>query len=191
MKDRLLMALAAYPVFGVRDIAGVLGKSRNYAYLVAYRLKKAGVIQEIEKGKYSVELDPFVVASWITWPSYISSWAALNYYKLTEQLPFTIHVVTTRKRKRKTLTFGGAKIEFIKVKSSAFFGFERISYRGREVFVAEKEKAIIDGLVGRKISLEEAIELVQNNPKKISKRKLLSFARVFSKLRVKLGALLK
>ena len=79
MKERLLKALTGYPVFSVRDIAGVLGKSQNYAYLVAHRLKKAGVIHEIEKGKYSVDSDPFLVASWITWPSYISSWAALNF----------------------------------------------------------------------------------------------------------------
>ncbi len=191
MKERLLKALAIYPVFTVRDIANVLGKGRNYAYLVVYRLKKAGAIYEIEKGKYTVDRDPFIAASWITWPSYISSWAALNFYKLTEQLPFTIHVVTTRKRKRKTITFGGAKIEFIKVKSSFFLGFERISYQGREIFIAEKEKAIIDGLVSKKISLEEAIELVKNNPRKISKQKLLVFGRVYPRFLAKFGAVLK
>ena len=119
------------------------------------------------------------------------SWAALNFHRLTEQLPFTIHVVTTRKRKQKIIAFGGAKIEFIKVKSSSFFGFERVSYRGREIFIAEKEKAIIDGLVGKKMSLDEVVEIVKDNPKKINRGKLLAFARVFPKLLAKFGAVLK
>ena len=47
MKDTLIEALQRYPVFTVREMAQVLGKSSSYAYLVAYRLKKSGIIQEI------------------------------------------------------------------------------------------------------------------------------------------------
>lgn len=47
MEKELLNALKPYPVFTVKDIANVLNKSREYAYLVAYRLKKADAIKEI------------------------------------------------------------------------------------------------------------------------------------------------
>ena len=177
MKKALIAAVKRYPVFSVREIGDVLGKGRSYAYLAAYRAKKAGVIQEIEKGKYTLEEDPFLIASWIVWPSYISGWAALHYHKMTEQLPFTIHVATTRKRKRKRIHFGGAKIEFIRIKKEALCGFHRVSYRDKEVFIAEKEKAIVDGIAARKISFAEAADLVRQNRKKISSRRLLSYAK--------------
>ncbi len=170
-------ALKRYPVFGIKDIANVLKKSREYAYLVAFRLKRRGEIAEIEKGKYTFESDPFVVASWIVWPSYISSWAALNYYKLTEQLAFTIHVVSTRKRKKKTIYFGNAAIEFIKIRPKAFFGYRRVIYQGYEVFIAEKEKALIDALMAKKMSLPEALEIIKGNRRKMSVRKLLFYAK--------------
>lgn len=173
----LVEALGRYPVFSVRDIANVLDKKRAYAYLVAFRLKKAGIIYEIEKGKYTLEKDPFLIASWIVWPSYISCWAALNYYKLTEQLPFTLHVVTSRRRKRKTISYRNVKIEFIQIKKESFFGFKRIIYQGKEIFIAKKEKAIVDALASKKMSIPEAVEIIRNNKGKISKKKLFSYAK--------------
>jgi predicted transcriptional regulator of viral defense system len=190
MEKELVRALKRYPVFSVRDIANVLGKSRNYAYLAAYRLKKAGAIREIEKGKYTLGADPLLVASWIVWPSYVSGWAALNYYGLTEQLPFTIHVMTTRKRKRKTISFGNAKIEFVKIKNGAFTGFKRVSYQERDMFIAEKEKAIVDALATRKMSPGEAADLIRTNKGRLNGKKLLSYARHWAGLAKKLKAML-
>lgn len=190
MQKTLLDALGRYPAFSVKDIANVLNKTREYAYTVAYRLKKTGTIHEIEKGKYSMEEDPFLVASWVTWPSYISGWAALHYHKLTEQLPFTLHVITTRKRKNKTLAYGNSAIEFIQIKKGAFLGFERITYHGKEIFIADKEKAIVDALATQKMSLGEAVDLIKNNRRKISRTRLFSYSRLFSGLAKKLrGAL--
>lgn len=186
MKKELVKALEGYPVFTIGGIAGVLGKGRAHAYLAAYRMKKASVIHQIEKGKYTQGDDPFAVASWVVWPSYISCWAALNFHKLTDQLPFTIHVVTTRKRKRKILTYGNAKIEFIKIRKSAFFGFKREVYQGKDIFIAEGEKAIVDALAARKMTLGEAIEIIMNNRKKINRRKLLSYAKIFKGMAAKL-----
>ena len=182
MQKTLIDALKRYPVFSVKDIAGVLRKPRHYAYLVAYRLKKSNILQEIEKGKYSIEDDPFIVASWVIWPSYISSWAALHYYRLTEQLPFIIHVITTKKRKRKMISYGNSRIEFIKIKKSAFSGFKRITYQNKEIFIAEKEKAIIDGLAAKKMSFTEAQDIIKNNPRKISKMKLFFYAKKWNGL---------
>lgn len=186
MKDTLIKALQRYPVFTVRDIANVLRKSSSYAYLVAYRLKKAGTIQEIEKGKYTLETDPFLIASWIVWPSYISGWAALHYQHLTEQLPFTIQVMTTRKRNKKSLLFHGTTIEFSTIRKAAFTGFKKILYQQREVFIAEPEKALIDGLLSQRMSLPEALEIIRTHRRKINKRKLFTYARPAPKLAAKL-----
>ena len=143
---------------------------------------KDPLVFEIEKGKYTVEKDPFMIASWIVWPSYISSWAALNYHKLTEQLPFTIHVATTRKRKKKMISFMHTKIKFIKIRKSAFQGFQKIRYLDQEIYMAEKEKALIDGLISQTLSLPEAGDIIKNNPQKISRRKLFAYARPYKRL---------
>lgn len=176
MREALLSALRQYPVFSVRSLASTLGKRRPYAYLVAYRLKKAGAIHEIEKGKYTVESDPFLVASWVVWPSYISGWAALHYHKMTEQLPFAIQIVTTRRRKNPVIFFKGTKLNFTYIKKSAFCGYARIDYAGRYIFMAQKEKAIADALASKRMSFAEAAEIVRRNRGKLNIRRLLSYA---------------
>jgi predicted transcriptional regulator of viral defense system len=190
MRSALLSALKKYPVFSVRDISAVLGRGRPYASLAAFRLKKAGILHELEKGKYTLESDPFLVASWVVWPSYISGWAALNYHKLTEQLPFAIQVMTTRARKNKALLFHGTKLDFTRIQKRAFCGYTRAVYAQNQIFVAEKEKAIVDALASKRMSLPEAVDLVRRNKGKISLRKLLTYSKTSRGLTQKLkGAL--
>ncbi|MBI2136887.1 hypothetical protein HYU06_07490 [Candidatus Woesearchaeota archaeon] len=186
MKEVIRKALRNYPVFTVRDLASLLNKKNNYAYLQAYRWKKKKLIYEIEKGKYTLEEDPFLVSSWIVWPSYISGWAALHYYHLTEQLPFTIQVITTRKRKKRILNYGNTKIEFTRIKSSFLTGFRQVIYQQHEIFIAEKEKALIDALAAKKMSLAESIEIIKKNKRKINHRKLFSYAALVKGLTAKL-----
>ncbi len=188
MKEAIRKTLQDYPVFTVRDLASMLNKTREYAYLQVYRWKKKELLHEIEKGKYTLEEDPFLISSWIVWPSYISGWAALHYYRLTEQLPFTIQVVTTRKRKQRILNYGNASIEFTTVKSPFFIGFQRVIYQQKEIFIAEKEKALIDALATKRMSLAEGIEIIRNNKRKISLRKLFAYAALVKGLTTKLKA---
>lgn len=186
MRETVREALRDYPVFTVKDVSGLLNKSREYASLQVYRWKKRKLIHEIEKGKYTLEEDPFAIASWIIWPSYISGWAALQYYHLTEQLPFTIQVISSRRRKKRVLHHGKARMEFSTVKPNFFTGFQRVMYQQREIFIAEKEKALIDALVTRKMSLAESLEIIKNNKRKINFRKLFSYATMVRGLTVKL-----
>lgn len=186
MKDAIRKALQDYPVFTVKDLASLLNKNINYASLQAYRWKKKEFIYEIEKGKYTMEKDPFLISSWIVWPSYISGWAALHYYHFTEQLPFTIQIITTRKRNKRIINYGDAKIEFSTVKSSSFLGFRKIIYQQREIFVAEKEKALIDALATKRMSLAEGSEIIKNYKRKINCRKLFYYAALVKDLPTKL-----
>lgn len=187
---KLLRDLERYPVFTVKQIASIANKDMNYTYLMVYRLKRAGLVQEIEKGKYTMEKNPFIIASWIVWPSYISSWAALNFYKLTEQLPFVIHVVTTVKRKSKTISFENGRIEFLTFKRERLLGFEKRVYQNREIFIAEKEKAIVDAVAARKMSINEAVEIIKNNRRKLNMRKLFYYGKAVKGLNKKLEVLL-
>ena len=90
------------------------------------------------------------------------------------------------RRKKKILTYGNSKIEFTTVKSPFSIGFQRIIYQQKEIFIAEKEKALIDALATKKISLAEGIEIIKNNKRKINFRKLFSYAAMVRGLTTKL-----
>ncbi|MDI6883581.1 MAG: hypothetical protein QMD00_00315 [Hadesarchaea archaeon] len=172
-KLELLRELEKYAVFGNKKVREIIGKGSAYTKLAVHRLKREGLIKEIEKDKYTVHDDPLLVASSLTWPSYISCWAALRHHDLTEQLPTVIHVVTTRSRKRREVEFGHARIVFIRTKPSCFFGFEKTRLGGLEVFVAEPEKALVDSALFHRVSFSEITDIVRENFKSIDASKLI------------------
>ena len=186
MNNSIRKALHEYPVFTVRDLASLLNKERGYAYLQAYRWKKRNLIYEIEKGKYTVEEDPFIISSWIIWPSYISGWAALHFYHLTEQLPFTIQVITSRKRNKRIINYGNAKIEFTTVRPSFLKGYKQVIYQQKNIFIAEKEKALVDALAARKMTFTEGIGIIKDNRKNLNLKKLFFYAAMVKGLAAKL-----
>jgi len=185
-KLEILKELGKYPVFNNKKVGEFIGKESRYTKLVVYRWKREGLIKEIERDKYTMHDDPLLVASSLTWPSYISCWAALRHHNLTEQLPMTIHVVTTRSRKRREIGFGHARIVFIRTKPACFFGFEKIQLGGLDVFMAEPEKALIDSALFQQVSFSEVAEIVGKNFKSIDAKKFVDYL-----LRLKNSALAK
>lgn len=162
-KLELIRELEKYPVLSLKTVKEVIKKNNEYAKLVVYRLKKEKLIFKIEKNRYTLQKDPLAVASNIIWPSYVSCWPALRYYNLTEQLPRVIFVITTRARKNREVNFNNSKIIFIKIKSKYFFGYKKERYGNFDIFIADKEKAIIDSVLFKKISFSEISEIVKNN----------------------------
>src|SRR3989344_1569486 len=146
-KINLIKNLEKYPTFNIKVLKDIIEKDSEYAKLVIYRLKKEKLIFEIEKNKYTTRKDPLVVASNILWPSYISGWSSLRYYNLTEQLPQTISIFTTRARGKKEIFFNNTRIKITKIKPKYFFGYKKERYRDCEIFIADKEKALIKRFV--------------------------------------------
>lgn len=159
----LLKELEKYKVFNNKIVRNIIKKDHNYTRLLIYRLKKSNLIIEIEKNKYTVHEDPLIIADSMIWPCYLSCWTALRFHNLTEQLPNTIFVITTRARKNNKIVFKNNKIIFIKVKQKYFFGYNKENYRGYEIFMADPEKAIIDSALFKKISLSELYTIIKNN----------------------------
>lgn len=69
---------------------------------------------------------------------------ALAFHGLTEQVPRTVFVATTRKRR--PLDFDGARFVFVKVAPYKFFGYQREIIGDLPVLIAEVEKALVDSL---------------------------------------------
>ena len=171
----LIRKLERYTVFNLKTLKQIIEKDNNYAKLVLYRLKNDKLIFEIEKNKYTVNKDPNIVASNIIWPCYISFWSALRYYNITEQLPHIINVITTRTRKKKEINFRGTKIIFTKIKPKYFFGYRKERYHDFNIFIADKEKALIDSALFKKISFSEICSTVKGSIDDIDKDLLVSY----------------
>ncbi|MDI6738621.1 MAG: hypothetical protein QME12_09010 [Nanoarchaeota archaeon] len=159
----LLKELEKYPVFTSKTIADITGKGKKYANLILFRLKKTGEITMLERDKYTMHRDPMIIAAHMSWPSYISGWAALQYHHLTEQLPFCIEVITTRVRKRRNLEFNFGRIRFIKTSSKNMFGYVKEQVQGFDIFMAEKEKAIADCYAFNLVSESELKEIISRH----------------------------
>ncbi|MBI4181845.1 MAG: hypothetical protein HY520_02655 [Candidatus Aenigmarchaeota archaeon] len=152
----LLEKLRSLPVFTLGDLSRIVRKDERYVKVMAYRLGKRGLIRRVERGTYTVHTDPVEIASYLATPSYISFWTALRLYGLTEQLPRGIMVAVSKPKKR--LAFQGERIEFTKVKH--FWGYGKTRYRDFDIFLAEKEKAVIDCLLLKNTPFDEAAKAV-------------------------------
>jgi predicted transcriptional regulator of viral defense system len=133
-------------IFTINDAARILDTDNEYARLYLHRLKSKGVILAVERNKYSLpDTHPYAIASNLVFPSYISFLTAAHYYGATTQIPGTIFIASTSSKK--SLDFGGYSINFIKLKKERFFGYSRVKFQNKFIFMAEKEKMIIDSLL--------------------------------------------
>lgn len=170
MNIELLKKLERYSLFTLKDLSKImLDKNPDYLKVFVKRLENREVIHKIERGKYTVHEDPMIFATKIYSPSYISLWTALRFYDMTEQLPRDIFVCVPKWRKE--IKFFDTKIIFVQTKH--MWGYKKTQYNGFEIFMAEKEKAVIDSLISKKIPFSEIIKGIEQ----VNKKKLKDYAR--------------
>ena len=172
---QVIKKLQSYPTFGVSTIANIIDKDTAYAKVYLNRLKNKGIVKQIQRNVYTIQEDPLIIASRIIWPSYISLWTAFRYYNLTEQIPNTISIVTTRAKSRENIKIMNTMIVFERIKPSWFFGFSKIKINDFEIFMAEPEKALIDAMLLKKISTTEIYSILKENIKIISTKKIVDY----------------
>jgi predicted transcriptional regulator of viral defense system len=156
----LLERLERYPVFDVGALASEAALAPPSARLRALRLERKGLIHRVARNTYSVHRDPLVLASRMAWPSYISLWYALSHHGMTLQVPQTIEVLTTRQMFRKQVEVQGVRISFSKISSRYMFGYGKSLIDDIEVFMATPEKALLDGLLLKRIPASELYEMM-------------------------------
>lgn len=169
-KISLLRNLAEYPLFTFNDFIRITKTSPGYAKNRIYRLRKEGLVFKIERGKYTLHDDPMVFSTYIVLPSYISYWTALRYYDLTEQLPREIMIATSRVKK--DIVFQGVRISF--TKTGDVWGYKKHRYMDSDIFMAEKEKAVIDCMTARNIPLDEVVKAVKS--RELDSERLINYA---------------
>ena len=138
--------------FNSRTIADLFGLDKFQSTRLLQRMEREGLVAAVERGKYlllgltpeRVFSNPLFIGANILSPAYISFWSALHFHGLTEQVPLTVFVATSRRKPE--LNFRGTRYKFVTLKSTAFFGYRRETLDGLPVLVADQAKSILDSL---------------------------------------------
>jgi len=157
MRIDLLQQLAKLGnTFTVNEVIKELKIPREVLWVLLYRLEQQGRIERIEKGKYMViplgsekgkhTLNEFTLGTVIVDPCIIAYWSALHHHGLTEQIPLTVFIQTTSRKKKQNLKIFGIPYKIIRIKSEKIFGTEKLWIDETEVIITNKEKTIIDCL---------------------------------------------
>lgn len=140
------------PLFTLNEAERALGIKRATLREKLSRLTDRGDLIRIERGKYTVHADPVIYATHIETPSYLSLWSGLRWYDLTTQQPTHVQVIAATSRD------DPEGVEFFT--SKTLFGYGKHRYDGFEVFVADRERLLIDCLTRSQVSVAELTELV-------------------------------
>lgn len=156
MRINLLDELSKKKAFTTRDAEQISQTSKKVLKVILSRLEKKGWIERIEKGKYIViplgsekgkyTLNEFVLGSYLVNPCIISYWSALNHYGFTEQIPRTVFIQTTSRKKHQELTVFGVPYKIIRMKAEKIFGVEKAWFEDTQISLTSREKTIIDCL---------------------------------------------
>lgn len=156
-KYQLLNELARKgQTFTFEDAARISSHSHQSLKVVLFRMEKEGLIERIEKGKYLIiplgarkgryTINEFIIGSQLVKPAVIAYWSALNYHGLTEQIPNTVFIQTTSRKKEQQLEILGVRYRFVRVTGKKFFGYEKVWIEDVAVEITDPEKTVVDCL---------------------------------------------
>ncbi|ABK77675.1 transcriptional regulator [Cenarchaeum symbiosum A] len=158
LPERLITTLAEkdIEVFRFEDAKRILQADSPTTSRVLGGLTRRRRVERIERGKYMFvpeQAGPdqhWTVDSWIVVPRlmeecYVGFITAMNYWNMTDQIPYTVFVASTKAKRR--FDFGYMRYQFVKLSERKFFGgVERKC--GKETFmISSREKTIVDGLM--------------------------------------------
>ncbi len=169
---------ARLTIFTTQQLSIILGNDVPSTSVRLTRLVKKGVLMRIIQGRYALpSSDVFLLASNIYSPSYVSLYSAFEYYGTTTQSPRIIDVINTTTSKKLTISveMGKFDVRFIKTDPLMMFGYKKFNLNGKEMTIAEKEKAIIDGLLfSEYVPLDEVFSCIKSG---IDHKKLIRYAK--------------
>ena len=159
-------------VFTHAQMATILGYQRGQIRVYAHRFVQKGFAFRPMAGTIALTEDPYIIASQLIEPSYISFSSAMYLHEITLQVPSVVECVTTRNPRH--LTKLG--IDYHKISPLLFFGYGRVE-RGRSyAFVAEPEKAMLDLVYFSK----DFDQITEESLPRLDKEKLRRYAGAFA-----------
>lgn len=156
-KYQLLNELARKgQTFTFEDAARISHLGSQSLKVTLSRMEKEGWIERIEKGKYILiplgakkggyTINEFVIGSQLVKPAVIAYWSALNYHGFTEQIPNTVFIQTTSRKKEQELEIFGVRYRIVRITEKKVFGFEKVWIDDVAVLITNPEKTVVDCL---------------------------------------------
>jgi len=85
-----------------------------------------------------------VIVPYLIQPAAIAYWSALHYWNMTEQVPRTVFVQSTRRKHRRQKRVLGILFRFVTVVEAKFFGVVERTLDGKPIYVTDREKTLLD-----------------------------------------------
>lgn len=131
-------------VFSIDKLAALTGLNLRSTSVLLSRMVNKKLVYKVERGKFSLSDNPFIIASNVVYPSYLSFSSAFYIHGLLEQVIERVYVATPKKTKSRN--FNGTEVVFVKIPENLMFGFKKMGYDQGTISIAEKEKAFVDSL---------------------------------------------
>jgi predicted transcriptional regulator of viral defense system len=139
IKDKAIESKKA--VFNTRQLANLIGKSVAVSNVYISRLVNNGLAKR-KHGRVIFSSDDNVISTQFIEPSYISLSSALFFHKIINQVPTTTTCVTTINSRY----YKDMQLKYHKITPKLFFGFKKYNLDQSYAYIAEPEKAILDGI---------------------------------------------
>ena len=136
----------ARKALGLRDVAPVL-----------HRLRRKGRLAEVRKGRYLLvpaRAGPEggwsasvyrVIDAVVDRDYYVGFWSAMNYWGMTEQVPRTVYVVSSRRHR--PFEFRGQRVQFVTLRPARIYGSTEEPLGKGTFRVSDRERTLVDGLL--------------------------------------------
>ncbi|MDO8619499.1 MAG: hypothetical protein Q7R49_06205 [Candidatus Daviesbacteria bacterium] len=152
-------------------------------------LSKRGWLVRIKRGLYIVitdiatlgfsDISELIISQTLNKDSYISFENALQYYSMFDQMLSSVEAVTDKRARNYQVQ--DKSYRFSHIKKTLYFGFTTVTIEGREVKMAEKEKALLDMLYfrGSSYTVDLVLEKLSDYKEDIDFEKLKNYAKKF------------
>lgn len=156
---RLLNRLAASGqiIFTTDQARAVLNTDDQDVNKILYQLTRKRWLLRLEKGKYLIlpleagmeglySVHEFAVAAHLVDPYAISYASALSFHALSDRVPQSVFVVTTRRKSDVTIEELGVSFRFITIRAHKFFGSQTVMIEDQPIQITSPAKTLVDGL---------------------------------------------
>ncbi|MBN1137319.1 MAG: hypothetical protein JXM73_12090 [Anaerolineae bacterium] len=151
------LAAAGQIIFSTAQARAALGNGGQDVNKLLYHLARKRWLLRLEKGKYLLlpleagmegqySVHEFAIAAHLVQPYAIAYASALSYHALSDLLPHTVLVATTRRRAEVTIEELGLRFQFITLSTRKFFGSQTLMIEEQPVQITTPSKTLVDGL---------------------------------------------
>ncbi|MFB0508843.1 MAG: type IV toxin-antitoxin system AbiEi family antitoxin [Thermodesulfobacteriota bacterium] len=187
---RLLATLSGHEkdIFTLQDVRQTVQIHPRYLENLLQDLVARGWLKRLQRGTYMVlplkagveghfSEHPFVLAAHLARPAVISYWSALNYYGFTEQIPGTIFVSTTMKKRNLNITILGIRFKFVLLSREKLFGAQKAWVDSTSIEITDPERTILDAFDHPEYcgGIVESCKSAVNAWKDLDRQKLLEY----------------